>query len=174
MKRQQRGPYNNTDLKIPAKPGSYAIVFLSKGRGLVRIGRLGTLELQKGYYVYLGSAFGPGGLRARVTRHLSGPRIKHWHIDYLSGIVTPCEVWYTPDTIRREHHWAGVMARCQGVSIPLRGFGSSDCHCEAHLCRFDRPPDVRSFGRSLRLPSHDHYPAPAHKIHRLHLTGPLT
>lgn len=157
MKRKQQAPtIYHTDIKIPDKPGSYAIVFLSKGWDSVRIGRQGILELQKGYYAYVGSAFGLGGLRARVTRHLTGPRIKHWHIDYISGVVTPYEVWYTPDTVRREHHWAGVMARCEGASIPLRGFGSSDCRCESHLFFFCDPPDADKFRDKIRLVYSDH------------------
>ena len=46
---------------MTAQPGTYALVLASQKTGPVRIGRLGTLELQPGVYIYVGSAFGPGG-----------------------------------------------------------------------------------------------------------------
>lgn len=35
----------------------------------VRIGRTGKLETQPEFYVYVGSAHGPGEVRARVAHH---------------------------------------------------------------------------------------------------------
>ena len=39
--------------------------------------------LEPGYYVYIGSGWGPGGLASRICRHLGcRPRRRlHWHID---------------------------------------------------------------------------------------------
>ncbi len=48
------------------KPGTYALVLACQKTGRVRIGRLGVLALQPGFYVYVGSAFGSGGLAARL------------------------------------------------------------------------------------------------------------
>lgn len=54
------------------QPGTYGHVLSSSMPGLIRVGRLGGLQLQPGFYVYIGSAHGPGGLRARLAHHL-GP-----------------------------------------------------------------------------------------------------
>ena len=54
---------------IEPKPGTYALVLSCSADFDIQIGRLGTMRLQPGYYVYLGSALGPGGLRARIAHH---------------------------------------------------------------------------------------------------------
>jgi Uri superfamily endonuclease len=51
------------------RQGTYALVFTAKRKKRLIIGKLGTLTLQPGYYVYVGSAFGPGGLKARIGHH---------------------------------------------------------------------------------------------------------
>ena len=50
-------------------PGTYALVFRAKRKRRLIIGKLGTLNLQPGCYVYVGSAFGPDGLKARIGHH---------------------------------------------------------------------------------------------------------
>ena len=55
---------------IEAQAGTYALVLSARAGGIIRIGRLGELRLQSGIYVYVGSALGPGGVRARLMHHL--------------------------------------------------------------------------------------------------------
>ena len=45
---------------IEPKPGTYALILSCASNARIQIGRLGTMQLQRGYYVYLGSALGPG------------------------------------------------------------------------------------------------------------------
>ena len=45
---------------IEAQPGTYALVLSARAGGRVRIARLGGLRVQHGFYVYVGSALGPG------------------------------------------------------------------------------------------------------------------
>jgi Uri superfamily endonuclease len=40
----------------------------------------------------------------------------------------------------REHDWATCFAEMPGASVPLAGFGSSDCACETHLYFFKKRP----------------------------------
>jgi Uri superfamily endonuclease len=52
----------------------------------IAIGRLGSIDFPVGWYLYVGSAHGPGGLHARLARHrrrLGGTKRAHWHVDYL-------------------------------------------------------------------------------------------
>jgi Uri superfamily endonuclease len=113
----------------------------------IRIGRLGTFELQPGYYVYAGSAFGPGGLAARLGRHLRPSLRLRWHIDYLRAHTVPVEFW-TIEGLRREHRWAAALGSLAGAAIPLAGFGASDCACRSHLFFFERRPSA-ALGRRL-------------------------
>ena len=60
----------------------------------------------------------------------------HWHIDYLRLHATVEEVWLCHGRKRREHLWARFLSSVPGASVPMPGFGSSDCGCEAHLFFF--------------------------------------
>jgi Uri superfamily endonuclease len=147
-----------TSQVFPVHPiaGTYALVFTAKRKKRLIIGKLGTLNLQPGYYVYVGSAFGPGGLRARIGHHCNKADRKHWHIDYLSEHLAPIEVWYTHDPTRREHHWSERLSHTRGVAIPLAGFGSSDCHCISHLYFFSSRPSGNYFRRKIHSSIADH------------------
>jgi Uri superfamily endonuclease len=113
------------------------------------VGTLGRIDLRPGYYAYVGSALGPGGLQARIARHLDPSRPRHWHIDYLKRATRVVAVWYVVDPVRREHAWASALGSLSKASIPMRGFGSSDCHCPAHLFHFATKPTLASFRRAL-------------------------
>ena len=137
-------------------PGTYAIVFTTTFHKRLTIGKLGCLELQAGWYVYVGSAFGPGGLRARIGHHCKKTGAPRWHLDYLRMHLTPVEVWYTRDLIQREHQWAGTLHGTRGAFMPLPGFGSSDCRCVSHFYFFSSRPSNAGFRRKIHaaLPGH--------------------
>jgi Uri superfamily endonuclease len=97
------------------------------------IGSLGVLPLQPGYYAYTGSAFGPGGLRARISHHLKPASKPHWHIDYLRQEVELEAIGYTCSPEKLEHKLAEYLHSIPGLTIPLLRFGASDCCCPAHL-----------------------------------------
>ena len=71
------------------------------------------MRLQPGYYVYLGSALGPGGLRARIAHHQKPSLRPHWHIDYLRAHTRIHGIWFSYDARRREHQWARVVQTMQ-------------------------------------------------------------
>ncbi|MFQ5994782.1 MAG: DUF123 domain-containing protein [Acidiferrobacterales bacterium] len=137
-------------------PGTYALVLTTAGARAIIIGRLGQQRLQAGFYVYVGSAFGPGGVRARVMCHQRRERGLHWHIDYLISSTRLLEIWYTCDSQRREHLWASVVQTMPGASTPIQGFGASDCSCVAHLGYFSARPSRMNFCRRLHAVVRDH------------------
>lgn len=112
-------------------------------------GRLGEIDLALGFHAYVGSALGPGGLKARIGRHFDPTRPVHWHIDYLKHATRIVEVWYVVDPARREHAWAKALATLPNASIPMQGFGSSDCNCPAHLFSFPTAPKLATFKRVI-------------------------
>lgn len=120
-----------------------------RGTGL-RVGRLGVVTFQRGYYCYVGSAMGPGGLRARLARHLRQQKKPHWHIDYLLRQALVVETWSAPSAARLECTWVRALLQLPGATLPVRDFGSSDCHCPAHLVRFVSAPSLRAFARQLQ------------------------
>ena len=102
---------------IEPKPGTYALI-LSCCEQCPYSGRAPrTRQLQRGYYVYLGSALGPGGLRARIAHHQKLSPRPLWHIDYLRTRTQIHCIWFSYDTRRREHQWARVVQTMRGAKI---------------------------------------------------------
>jgi Uri superfamily endonuclease len=141
---------------MQAQPGTYALVMACSSGPKVEVGKLGSLGLQSGFYVYVGSAFGPGGLKARIAHHMKISERPHWHIDYLRSAVDITEVWFTYDQGHREHQWAGAMAGFSGATIPVTGFGASDCRCKSHLYFFNSRPSGIRFRRRLHTTLNSH------------------
>lgn len=112
--------------------GTYAPILRSRSKATTQVGRRGRIDLETGYYIYIGSAFGPGGVQVRVSRHFRKEKRKRWHIDYLREFVSPVGVWYTYDRKRLEHVWARLLWNVSGISSFQR-FGCSDCNCQSHL-----------------------------------------
>ncbi len=129
---------------MTSAPGTYVLVLHSRVAASIQIGRWGELRLRRGYYLYVGSAFGSGGLRARVGRHCRNVEPLHWHIDYLREHAELVNVWLTHDTHRREHRWAAVLGQDGGVQ-PVTGFGCTDCDCETHLFYMKQKPVPEQF-----------------------------
>ena len=137
-------------------PGTYALIFLSSRERQLTIGKLGTLQLKPGFYIYIGSAFGPGGLKARIAHHCKKARRPHWHIDYLGSFLHLTEIWYTYDPVHREHQWAQILSATRGSSVALAGFGSSDCRCKAHLFFRNSRPSIKTFRRKTCAGTKNH------------------
>ena len=96
----------------------------------ITIGKLGTFSFQKGLYVYVGSA--KRNLQSRIERHIKLEKSKHWHFDYLRPFLQIIEIeTYSGD--ERECRLFQRLMTEKGGHVPVRGFGSSDCHCEGHL-----------------------------------------
>jgi Uri superfamily endonuclease len=118
-------------MTVPAKSGTYILLVHLSSNLVVEVGRLGTIDFDAGMYAYVGSAFGPGGLAARLRRAALGPRRAHWHIDYVLVEADLVGALLKIDDTRRECSWAlWVGERAQGSAA---GFGSSDCRCASHL-----------------------------------------
>jgi len=119
---------------LPNTAGTYLLQLNCRRPAVVEVGKAGPLHLQPGVYLYIGSAFGPGGLATRLRHHLQPAAARpHWHLDYLRPNLQPAKLWYTTDPGCWEHHWATVLAAVRGMRIPQPGLGASDCRCASHL-----------------------------------------
>jgi Uri superfamily endonuclease len=133
------------------RPGTYALLLRSARRDSIQAGKLGILHLQPGWYVYVGSAHGSGGGRARLAHHLRLAERPHWHIDYLR-LHAPVEaIWFTYSRRTLEHRWADAISLMTGAAAPLPGFGSSDCDCTTHLFFFARRPSAAALRSALSV-----------------------
>ena len=70
--------------KIPDRPGYYVLLINVREDTVIETRGGKIFYIPRGTYLYVGSAKGPGGLRARIKRHLRrhGKKL-FWHIDYL-------------------------------------------------------------------------------------------
>ena len=114
-------------------------------RTRLKVGKRGAFDFPAGWYAYVGSAFGPGGLRGRLKRHLAPATKPHWHIDYLRVAAPVGEVWYLSSEKVYEHQWADTLHSIPGTAPPVPGFGASDCICVSHLIYLPEGPDLRDF-----------------------------
>jgi len=129
--------------------GTYVLILKMAKHQRIKIGKLGTYKFDKGYYGYIGSAFGPGGLRARIRYHLSISPTPHWHVDYFRRRSSPVQIWWSTARTRREHDWAAAMGKFSEAFRVTKGFGASDCNCFSHLFHFDRSPSFITFNKIL-------------------------
>ncbi len=126
-----------------ALPGTYLLLLQCKQNEQLAVGKLGEFEILPGYYLYVGSAFGPGGVQARMNHHRKIASRPHWHIDYLRKFCELSESWCIYQQ-RREHDWAKRLSDDASFTVPLTGFGSSDCNCATHLFHVNNKPTKHS------------------------------
>lgn len=131
-------------------PGTYVLVVNLHDDTTLSIGRLGAFVFAAGHYCYVGSALGPGGLTARLARHLSRAKRPHWHIDYLLQRAVVVEIWSRCLTERLECSWTGSLLRLRGARPAVTGFGSSDCRCLTHLVYLHETSALTLLRRHLR------------------------
>jgi len=127
-----------TDLH--SKSGTYVVLLFNDSKKKIQIGRLGKFNFNRGYYIYIGSAMGIGGIKSRVTRHLKKEKLKQWHLDYLRNSIDIVEIWYYYGSEKKECEWASVFNRLDDYKYPVKGFGSSDCKCYSHLVYSKKRP----------------------------------
>jgi sugar fermentation stimulation protein A len=116
--------------------GSYVLVLKLKRRRRIRVGRLGEILFDKGYYLYAGSAV--RGLGKRIERHRRGGGKLFWHIDYLRSLADFHAAFPVRSADRLECPIAASLGIIADRSIP--GFGASDCLCRTHLFAMDADP----------------------------------
>ncbi len=141
---------------IPNMPGVYVLIFHLSRKTDVIFDRKGSRHsFPPGWYLYVGSACGAGGLRGRLARHqrqIADGKKMHWNVDYFREHAMLCEVWYcaTPDSAF-EHHWANALAELPGATVPVQKFGASDCgsHCPSHFFRLADRPSTATFRAQL-------------------------
>jgi Uri superfamily endonuclease len=119
---------------LPAEPGAYGILLRLKEHLPLVIPRLGNPELLPGLYLYCGSAKGPGGVRARVKRHLCLDKTRRWHIDHVTGAAPEIAGFAALET--SECQLRLHASRELACDVPVAGFGSSDCRtCPSHFLK---------------------------------------
>ncbi len=138
-------------MDLPDEKGTYVLIASVPEMKRIEIGQLGKFDIVPGFYAYVGSAFGAGGLCARIGHHLESTAAPHWHIDYLLQVAEPVEVWYTNAGPKLEYQWADLLEKASHFRVPIPRFGSSDYHRSrsSHLFCSKRRPGFAWFRRQL-------------------------
>jgi sugar fermentation stimulation protein A len=95
----------------------------------ITVGKLGTFNLKKGFYFYVGSA--QRNLSARLERHAKKKKPLRWHIDYLSVKAEMLGAIAIPKPREFECQLAKKLSNMFEPTVP--SFGASDCKCTGHL-----------------------------------------
>ena len=101
--------------------------------------------LERGFYIYVGSAFGAGGLSSRIHRHLRRNKKLHWHIDKVTSNrnCTVNGVAVFPNE-KSECTISAKLKRMKGLTS-IYGFGNSDCrkNCGSHFFLLEKKGKIR-------------------------------
>lgn len=130
--------------ELPREAGAYVLLIRLEGRLPLDIPAFRGKGLAPGLYAYCGSAYGPGGIRARVSRHLRANKPMRWHVDRLTaaGRVERAGIRIGG----RECDLVSELI-LQGGLPALPKFGGSDCRaCPAHLLHL---PDGLNLPREI-------------------------
>lgn len=134
--------------------GPYALVLHLPENEKLTVGKLGDFPFPTGYYLYFGSAL--NSLEGRLRRHLARDKKQHWHIDFLTSVARTVQIWWTVDAERLECSWTQrSLEKCK-TSVPIPGFGSSDCRtCPAHLVQAPSWENVERVRWQLEIDHHN-------------------
>ena len=135
--------------------GTYCLIICLRKDTSIEVGKRGSINFRRGYYVYVGSAL--NSLESRLNRHLSRNKKLFWHVDYLlnssnAGIE---EIVFAVDECKWECVLAAEISK-EGVEVG--DFGCSDCKCNSHLFYFDELEEstavcISSFKKILLEPN---------------------
>lgn len=117
---------------LDAAKGAYVLVIDLLDDVSVRLPKREPTHLEAGTYLYVGSANGPGGMVARLKRHMESDKKIHWHVDQLTAKANEVAAIAVPGG--NECALGRTLTESKQFRPVLKGFGSSDCKtCHSHL-----------------------------------------
>ena len=125
--------------EAPAGVGAYALLVALDAPLLACAGRRSAL-LAPGRYIYCGSARGPGGLRARLGRHMRRGKRRRWHIDQLTEAGRVLGAWIAPDGDE-----CALVGRSRICRFRWRDLEARTARAAAAICCIGRRPQPLAF-----------------------------
>jgi sugar fermentation stimulation protein A len=120
---------------------TYVLVIEKEGSSHVRM-RKETISMEKGLYLYVGSA--KRGLEHRLARHMKKRKNRFWHIDYITSRrdAVVLAVYLSPHPECETLNAVSQLGHLFG-----RKLGSSDCPCRSHFVKLSQVSldDARSW-----------------------------
>ncbi len=109
-------------------PGIYILLLHLDNKKRIKVGKLGVINFEKGYYVYVGSA--QKNLEKRIQRHLSNEKKLRWHIDYLLKHAKIIKIFIKK--AKKDEEAKTAFELSEKFSY-VKNFGSSDSKAPSHL-----------------------------------------
>jgi len=120
--------------KIADSKGAYILSIHLEGLTSIAIPKMKTAKLQPGTYLYAGSAYGSGGIAARLKRHFKKHKKVHWHVDRLTSVAVTVEALAVLGG--NECVLTEALISSGQFKTAIHGFGNSDCRtCDSHLLK---------------------------------------
>lgn len=130
--------------QVSRAKGAYILLIKVENDLMLEIKSLKNPHVEKGTYLYCGSANGPGGIGARVARYLKRDKKPHWHVDRLTiafGVRAFCVFEGQSECALVEH-----LRSFPKMAQPIKTFGSSDCeNCFSHLVKIGDDQGLEDF-----------------------------
>jgi Uri superfamily endonuclease len=115
--------------RIPVLPGAYLLLTELREVTFVKLPSKPSLSLMPGRYIYAGSANGPGGLKARVSRHTRRAKRSRWHIDQLTENGDVLGAWIFPGDVECD-----LVDMNSALPVPIVGFAALTVSVAAAIC----------------------------------------
>ncbi len=117
---------------LGADKGAYVLVIKLAHDVPVSLPKRSPTMIGAGTYYYVGSANGPGGMAARLKRHMKQDKKVHWHVDQLT--TKAASVAALAVAGGNECQLGALLTESGRYRPAIKGFGSSDCSiCDSHL-----------------------------------------
>ncbi len=114
---------------LPRDGGAYVLLIAIVSPVGISLPKRPDVQLAPGQYLYCGSAYGPGGIRARVARHFRKDKLVRWHVDRLTVAGRTLGAWVFPGGDE-----CALVEILNEFPAAMPGFGASDCRrCASHL-----------------------------------------
>lgn len=135
---------------MSALNGIYVLIIQLRSDADVTVGKLGTLHFTEGLYAYVGSA--QVALEKRIERHLRKEKRVFWHIDrLLQNPAAKILRVFTRTALKTEECKVAKQIAAKGEAV--KGFGCSDCKCQAHLFRISDYAFLQGLMQEYSLPN---------------------
>jgi len=118
----------------------YVLLIRLPRRRRICVGRLGEIDLDAGWYLYIGSA--QRNRAARIARHARRDKRLHWHVDYLLAAARLAATFEVPGAADDECRLAAHLAAALGLPRRPPRMGASDCRCGGHVLYAAKRPAV--------------------------------
>lgn len=125
---------------VSLSKGIYVLVVRLLDDSFIKVGKLGVMHLNAGYYLYVGS--GQTNVEKRVNRYFKKIKQPKWHIDYLLGWGNAIAEKALILKLSKKYECKIALFIESMNAKPIVGFGCSDCNCKSHLFYSKDPEEI--------------------------------